>query len=173
MNEHLSIKTLELLTSRQSYHYSHIPYYKEGNCGVYLIRFPNGKRYIGSSNHVFKRIRYHLLALESQYCGDTQWYEKAAKENNLNNKLLPPEDPRDRCDKAGRRMGRRIKKEEVDEYYRQYEEYKKKKKENREQNIEKLLINVFYCDDYREFESAILKSIPKEERQFWYNSKFF
>ena len=173
MNEHLSEETLKILQSRKHYTYSHIPHYKDGSCRVYIIKFPNGKRYVGSSNHVFRRIKYHLLALESQYSNDTKWYSKAAEENHLIGKIEPPEDPRDELDKAGRRMGKRVKKEIVEEYYKQYKEWEQEKRKNREDVITSLLINVFYCDDYRNFESSILKSISEEERQFWYNSKFY
>ena len=172
MNENLSPETLKLLESRQHYTYSHIPPYKKGSCGVYIIKFPNGKRYVGSSNHVFTRLKYHLLALESQYSGDTQWYQVAAKENHITGKIAPPPDPRDKRDKAGRRMGKRIKKEELNEYCEKYKEWEQQKRDNRESVVKSLLINIFYCDDYRDFEKSILKSIPIEERKFWYNSIF-
>lgn len=171
MNEHLSIKTLELLSSRQSYRYSHIPCYKDGNCGVYLIKFPNGKRYVGSSNHIFRRLREHLNSLAGS-CKFNSWYETAIKENNYIGDEAPPQDPRDKKDKNGRRMGKRVSEKEMMTYYYNYQLWKEHSKKDKNKILSTLLINIFYCDDYREFESAILKSIPEEEKQFWYNSKF-
>ena len=229
MNENLTQETMALLESRKHYTYKHIPYNKEGSAGVYLIEFPNGKRYVGSSNHVFKRIERHILGLESQYKDDTLWYRTAAAENgicgreinaylgkginmNWNNtyeidynylnskfELTPaPKDPRDKYDKRGHRIGKRAKKSDMEQYNNELAAWKdlvEKQKEasgyydyeiklqtiiendhhswsRKDKLLSKLVVNIFYCDDYREFESAILKSIPEDHRKFWYNSIF-
>lgn len=171
MNEHLSEETFKILESRRHYTYSHIPYCRDGSCGVYIIKFPNGKRYVGSSNHVFRRLREHLNSLAGS-CKSNSWYEIAIKENNYVGDEAPPQDPRDKKDKKGRRMGKRVSQEEMMMYYYNYQLWKEHPKGDKNKILSSLLINIFYCDDYREFESSILKSIPVNERQFWYNSIF-
>lgn len=228
MNENLTQETVDLLESRKSYHYQHIPYNKDGNSGVYLIKFPNGKRYVGSSNHVFKRLERHLLGLESQYKDNTLWYCVAAIENRINRRELydylnkgikvnmsnsyeidykyldskfeltpPPQDPRNKRDKRGHRIGNRVKEKDMKQYYKDLAEWKDlvereknssgyydyeaqlltviendKSWKRKDKLLSKLTVNIFYCDDYREFESAILKSIPEDHKKFWYNSIF-
>lgn len=229
MNEHLTQETLALLQSRQSYTYSQIPFDKKGDCGVYIIKFPNGKRYVGSSNHVFKRLERHILGLENQYSSNVLWYQTAAAENGIKGRAIynyldkdikrsslgytidynylnvkfkltpPPKDPRNKCDKRGHRIGNRIKNSVLKKYNEEFAAWKELVEQEKDERgyydyeaklytiieddshswrrknkiVSKLLVNVFYCDDYREFETAILKSIPEDHRKYWYNSKFY
>lgn len=227
-NNNLTEETMALLGSRKFYTYKHIPYNKDGNSAVYLIEFPNDKRYVGSSNHVFKRIERHLLGLESQYKDDTLWYRTAAAENGISGREInnylnkgiklnrsnyfeidrryldskfeltpPPVDPRNKYDKRGHRIGDRAKKSDIEQYKKDLAEWKDlveieknssgyydyeaqlytiieddKSWKRKDKLLSKLIVHIFYCDDYREFESAILKSIPEDHRKFWYNSIF-
>ena len=154
-NNNLTEETMALLGIGKFYNYKHIPYNKDGNSAVYLIEFPNGKRYVGSSNHVFKRIERHLLGLESQYKDDTLWYRTAAAENEISGREIynyldkgiklnrsnyfeidrryldfrfeltpPPEDPRNKYDKRGRRIGDRAKKSDIEQYEKDLAEWK-------------------------------------------------
>lgn len=220
-NKNLTQETLSLLNTYKFYTYKHIPYTKKGNPAVYLITFPNGKRYVGSSNHVFKRINTHLANLENPD-GKTDWYEIATKENNIKKRdtyntegiildyygefkvdeeflahkfnLTVPRDPRNEYDKSGHRMGNRVSKKKLAQYEEDCKEWKRLKEEsgyNKEYNrlqgiidselqpwerrqkiVDKLIINIYYCENYREVESSILKSIPEDNRIFWYNSVF-
>lgn len=229
MNKNLAQETMTLLESRKAYTYKHIPYNKEGSAGVYLIEFPNGKRYVGSSNHVFRRLERHILGLESQYKDNVSWYRTAAAENEINGREIynyldkgikrnmdnlyeidyhylnskfkltpPPKDPRDKYDKRGHRVGNRAKKSDIEQYDKELIEWKALNEKEKEDSgyydyetqlcaiiendrkswarknklLSRLIVNIYYCDDYREFESAILKSIPEDQRKFWYNTIF-
>lgn len=214
INQNLSQATLDILYKEKWYTYQHIPY-GNGGSGVYIIKFPNNKRYVGSSNHVFTRLKTHMSHLENNSGSD--WYRQAAEENGLLNQkdikaqltqirseynnfnfTPPPKDPREELDKSGHRMGKRVSKKKLSQYYEDYENWKalRRKEEEeahydeylcrvdevrdkfndtwkrRQKNINKMVINVCYCDNYREFESAILSSIPVEEQCYWYNSIF-
>lgn len=50
-------------------------------CGVYIIKFPNGKFYIGSSKDIKRRIHEHIYGI--YYDQEYQWYRTAAIENNF------------------------------------------------------------------------------------------
>lgn len=126
INQNLNQNTLDLIYERKWYTYQHLPY-GDGGSGVYIIKFPNNKRYVGSSNHVIKRLKTHMSHLENR--SGLDWYKQAAEENKLV-------------------WGRRQK------------------------NIDRMVINVCYCYDYRGYESSILSSIPEEEQCYWYNSIF-
>ena len=214
INQNLSQATLDILYKEKWYTYQHIPY-GNGGSGVYIIKFPNNKRYVGSSNHVFTRLKTHMSHLENNSGSD--WYRQAAEENGLLNQkdikaqltqirseynnfnfTPPPKDPREELDKSGHRMGKRVSKKKLSQYYEDYENWKalRRKEEEeahydeylcrvdevrdkfndtwkrRQKNINKMVINVCYCDNYRELESAILSSIPVEEQCYWYNSIF-
>ena len=213
INQNLNQNTLDIIYKRKWYTYQHLPY-KDGGSGVYIIKFPNNKRYVGSSNHVIKRLKTHMSHLENG--SSTDWYQIAAEENGfLNKKLInreleeiekeynfnftpPPKDPREECDKRGNRIGNRVSKkkfaqyeedyaawkelrhkEEEEAHYNEYLDrvYKIKRKfdcvwQRRQDNINRMVINVCYCYNYRELESAILSSIPEEEQCYWYNSIF-
>lgn len=125
INQNLNQNTLDLIYERKWYTYQHLPY-KDGDSGVYIIKFPNNKRYVGSSNHVIKRLKTHMSHLENG--SGLDWYKQAAEENELVSR--------------------------------------------RQKNINRMVINVCYCYDYRSYESSILSSIPEEERCYWYNSIF-
>ena len=213
INQNLSPATLDILYKEKWYTYQHIPY-GEGGSGVYIIKFPNNKRYVGSSNHVLTRLKTHMSHLENNSGSD--WYRQAAEENGLLNQkdikaqlaqirseytfnfTPPPKDPREELDKSGHRMGKRVGKKRLNKYYEDYQNWKelRRKEEEeahydeylcrvgevrdkfndtwkrRQKNINKMVINVCYCDNYRELESAILSSIPVEEQCYWYNSIF-
>lgn len=213
INQNLSPATLDILYKEKWYTYQHIPF-GEGGSGVYIIKFPNNKRYVGSSNHVLTRLKTHMSHLENN--SGTDWYRQAAEENGLLNQkdvnaqlakikseynltfTPPPKDPREELDKSGHRMGKRVSKKKLAQYqedYRNWKELRKKEEEEahydeylcrvgeirdkfndtwkrRQKNIDKMVINVCYCDNYRELESAILSSIPVEEQCYWYNSIF-
>lgn len=213
INQNLSPATLDILYKEKWYTYQHIPY-GEGGSGVYIIKFPNNKRYVGSSNHVLTRLKTHMSHLENNSGSD--WYRQAAEENGLLNQkdiraqlaqikseytfnfTPPPKDPREELDKSGHRMGKRVGKKRLSQYYEDYQNWKelRRKEEEeahydeylcrvgevrdkfndtwkrRQKNINKMVINVCYCDNYRELESAILSSIPVEEQCYWYNSIF-
>ena len=49
--------------------------------GVYILRFTNGKIYIGSSKNIDRRITEHLENLVNR--DKLPWYIAAAKENNI------------------------------------------------------------------------------------------
>ena len=51
--------------------------------GVYLIIFENGKRYVGSTNNIHKRLVNHLGCLLGRNRDTTKWYKLAREENNL------------------------------------------------------------------------------------------
>lgn len=213
INQNLSQATLDILYKEKWYTYQHIPF-GEGGSGVYIIKFPNNKRYVGSSNHVLTRLKTHMSHLENN--SGTDWYRQAAEENGLLNRkdikaqlaqirseynltfTPPPKDPREELDKSGHRMGKRVSKKKLAQYQEDYENWKalRRKEEEeahydeylcrvgeihdkfndtwkrRQKNIDKMVINVCYCDNYRELESAILSSIPVEEQCYWYNSIF-
>lgn len=214
INQNLSPATLDILYKEKWYTYQHLPY-GEGGSGVYIIKFPNNKRYVGSSNHVLTRLKTHMSHLENNSGSD--WYRQAAEENGLLNQkdikaqiaqirseynnfnfTPPPKDPREELDKSGHRMGKRVSKKKLSQYYEDYQNWKelRRKEEEeahydeylcrvgevrdkfndtwkrRQKNINKMVINVCYCDNYRELESAILSSIPVEEQCYWYNSIF-
>lgn len=213
INQNLSQSTLDIIYNQKWYTYQHLPY-GEGNSGVYIIKFPNNKRYVGSSNHVITRLKAHMNHLE--YGSGTDWYQIAAEENGLlNEKLMereleeiekeynfnftpPPKDPREEYDRRGNRMGNRVGKKKLQQYKEDYAAWKELRHkeeeeahyneyldrvhkiksefddvwERRQDNIDRMVINVCYCDNYRELESAILSSIPEEEQCYWYNSIF-
>ena len=213
INQNLSPATLDILYKEKWYTYQHLPY-GNGGSGVYIIKFPNNKRYVGSSNHVLTRLKTHMSHLENNSGSD--WYRQAAEENGLLNQkdikaqlaqirneytfnfTPPPKDPREELDKSGHRMGKRVSKKKLSQYYEDYQNWKelRRKEEEeahydeylcrvgevhdkfndtwkrRQKNINKMVINVCYCDNYRELESAILSSIPVEEQCYWYNSIF-
>lgn len=213
INQNLSPATLDILYKEKWYTYQHLPY-GNGGSGVYIIKFPNNKRYVGSSNHVLTRLKTHMSHLENNSGAD--WYRQAAEENGLLNQkdikaqlaqirneytfnfTPPPKDPREELDKSGHRMGKRVSKKKLSQYYEDYQNWKelRRKEEEeahydeylcrvgevhdkfndtwkrRQKNINKMVINVCYCDNYRELESAILSSIPVEEQCYWYNSIF-
>lgn len=50
------------------------------NSGVYVIKFPNNKVYIGSSNNIKRRVHEHIYNL---YKNQKLWYRTAALENNF------------------------------------------------------------------------------------------
>lgn len=89
-----------------------------GVAGVYLIEFPNGKKYIGSTNNLFQRLQTHLRELQIK--SENAWYKQAAIENNFpDNKPSGepiyeppshPEDPRSKRDKRGCFIGKRASK---------------------------------------------------------------
>lgn len=56
------------------------PFNQGGPSGVYLIKFPNGKFYLGSSKRVYKRLRDHLCYLARPQ-NQTPWYQRANEEN--------------------------------------------------------------------------------------------
>lgn len=213
INQNLNQNTLDLIYERKWYTYQHLPY-RDGNSGVYIIKFPNNKRYVGSSNHVIKRLKTHMSHLENG--SGLDWYKQAAEENELvsrpdiNEQLTqlrneynfnftpPPKNPCDDYDKLGRRIGNRVSKKKFAQYeedYRNWKELRKKEEEEahydeylsrraeiqaefddtwkrRQENINRMVINVCYCNDYRGYESSILSSIPEEEQCYWYNSIF-
>ena len=111
----------------------------------------------------------------------------------------PPKSPTEELDKLGRRIGNRVSKKKFAQYEEDYANWKKlraKEEEEahydeylsrcaeiqsefdddtwkrRQKNIDRMVINVCYCDDYRGYESLILSSIPEEEQCYWYNSIF-
>lgn len=213
INQNLNQNTLDIIYAEKWYTYQHLPY-GDGGSGVYIIKFPNNKRYVGSSNHVIKRLKTHMSHLENGSCH--LWYDQAAKENGLlctqdvKEQLAqirseynldftpPPHDPRDDEDKSGHRIGNRVSKKKLAQYKEEYAKWEKlraKEEEEahyseylgrcarvqaefddtwkrRQKNIDKMIINVCYCDDYRGYESLILSSIPEEEQCYWYNSIF-
>lgn len=213
INQNLNQNTLDIIYTEKWYTYQHLPY-GDGDPGVYIIKFPNNKRYVGSSNHVIKRLKTHMSHLENG--SGLDWYRQAAEENELvgrpdiNEQLTqlsneydfnftpPPHDPRNDYDKSGHRIGNRVSKKKFAQYeedYRNWKELRKKEEEEahydeylnrcaeiqaefddtwkrRQKNIDRMVINVCYCDDYRGYESLILSSIPEEEQCYWYNSIF-
>lgn len=213
INQNLNQNTLDLIYAEKWYTYQHLPY-GDGDSGVYIIKFPNNKRYVGSSNHVIKRLKTHMSHLENG--SGLDWYRQAAEENELvsrpdiNEQLTqlsneydfnftpPPHDPRNDYDKSGHRIGNRVSKKKLAQYeedYWNWKELRKKEEEEahydeylsrraeiqaefddtwkrRQKNIDRMVINVCYCDDYRGYESLILSSIPEEEQCYWYNSIF-
>lgn len=213
INQNLNQNTLDIIYAEKWYTYQHLPY-EDGGSGVYIIKFPNNKRYVGSSNHVIKRLKAHMSHLENN--SGTDWYRQAAEENGLISRhdiieqlaqlnaeytfdfTPPPKDPREELDKLGHRMGNRVSKKKLAQYEENYANWKKlraKEEEEahydeylcrraeiqsefddtwkrRQKNIDRMVINVCYCDDYRGYESLILSSIPEEEQCYWYNSIF-
>lgn len=213
INQNLNQNTLDIIYKRKWYTYQHLPY-EDGGSGVYIIKFPNNKRYVGSSNHVIKRLKTHMSHLENN--SGTDWYRQAAEENGLISRhniieqltqlsneynfnfTPPPKDPSGELDKLGHRIGNRVSKKKFAQYqedYHNWKELRKKEEEEahydeylcrraeiqfgfddtwkrRQKNIDRMVINVCYCDDYRGYESLILSSIPEEEKCYWYNSIF-
>ena len=64
--------------------YDYKPFTQEfERSGVYLLIFPNGKRYFGSSKNLNKRIRQHCCYLSSGKTNEVKWYAAARKDNYL------------------------------------------------------------------------------------------
>lgn len=172
--------------------------------GTYLIILPNGKRYVGSTNNLYKRLETHILNLAKRT--GVKWYETAAIENNLPKQVPPgkpdyclPVHPYDKIDKNGNRIGKRASKKAIEEWKKEKaiydKEYIKELSKWLEENPEvKLLYNdsvyhksiygipwkyylrflkiyVCPCEDYREYESQLLRSIVDKDN--WYNKKFY
>jgi GIY-YIG catalytic domain. len=66
--------------------------------GVYLIVFENGKRYVGSTNNIHKRLVNHLGSLLGKNHNSVKWYKLAREENNL-----PQYKPIETASKKGRK----------------------------------------------------------------------
>lgn len=177
--------------------------------GVYLLSFPNGKWYVGSSKNLGERLASHLKELNREK-PSVHWYSQAQKENSfpiLSREappiepkepiFVPPKgDPRLELAKDGRPKGKRASKKAVNEYLEkckapylyfllEKEEWKKRYDKWRQDyadwdykrikwwelpRCKYLTIHYCKCDNYREFEDEILKSI--EDKNNWYNSQF-
>lgn len=164
--------TIEVLKKEKWVHEFKGYFPKLNFSGVYLIYFPNGKWYVGSSKNLGQRLTSHLKSLINKWDSSANWYGLASKENHIPILKPMPEDPKERYDKRGHKIGNRIGEAEQ----KQYEE---KLKEWQETNINwwelpKLnLLSIHYCrcEGYGEYEDQILKSI--EDKNMWYNTQFY
>lgn len=171
--------------------------------GVYLIEFPNGKKYVGSTKNLFERLSTHLRHLQTK--SEIFWYKQAAIENNFPDnvpsekpKYEPPEHPESKRDKRGFFIGARASKKSIELWEKEKSKYDLIYKQQFNKwlkanpNVTKVRkthpyihyvyeipwryyatlvkITVCSCDDYKEYESELLKSIKDHEN--WYNKIF-
>lgn len=126
--------------------------------GVYVITFKNQKRYIGSTNNLYRRIVSHLGCLCGRNHDTTKWYKLAREENQLPKYVAPPE--------------KKKRKQKNDDIFKEMREQQEKYfKFLRQSIMNEITISYCICDDYGEYEDALLKAI--EDRDMWYNTQFY
>lgn len=146
-----------------------------GQSGVYLITFPNGKRYLGSSKDLYKRISTHMKNLQQKK--QVSWYFTASIENNFPD-YIP-------SGKPIYNKRRKRNKKYVAEYQSQLHKWLMenpkvkpvwKYPDHYEYEIPwkyyttLVDIKVCICDNYREYESYLLQHIKNKEN--YYNTNF-
>lgn len=58
-----------------TFHFQEIKYYNTLNKpGIYLLKFPNGMNYIGSTKHIHDRLKQHFLNFFKYSNLDAKWY---------------------------------------------------------------------------------------------------